>query len=69
MTKNIPDGYTSVTPYIIMDDVAQALEFYQKALDAKVTTAVQLPNGDIGHAEIKVGNAFLMLGAASPEWG
>ena len=69
MTKNIPEGYTSLTPYIVMDDVAQAIEFYQKALGAEVKTALSLPDGGIGHAEIQIGNARFMMGAACPQWG
>jgi PhnB protein len=67
--KPIPDGYHSVTPYLIVDDAARALEFYKKAFGAKELLRMPKPNGKIGHAEIKVGDSTIMLADESPEVG
>lgn len=62
--KPIPDGYSSVTPYLIVDDAARALDFYRDALGAVELYRIPMA-GKIGHAEIRIGNAILML---SDEW-
>ena len=56
--KAIPDGYHSVTPYLIIDGAAAALDFYKKAFGA--TEVMRLPMGDkIVHAEIKIGDSHV----------
>ena len=68
MTKPIPDGYNSVTPYLVVDDAKRALEFYRDAFGAE--ERFRLPMGDrIGHAEIKIGDSFVMLADEFPEMG
>ncbi len=54
--KPIPDGYHSVTPYLIFDDAAGALEFYRKAFNAVELLRMAGPDGRIGHAEISKTN-------------
>ena len=64
MVNPIPDGYYSVTPYLVVDDAARALDFYRDAFGAQ--EVFRMPMGDrIGHAEIKIGNSHVML---SDEW-
>lgn len=59
-----PEGYHSVTPYLICDGAAQAIEFYARALGAR--EVFRLPMGDkVGHAEIVIGDSHVML---SDEW-
>jgi len=59
-----PEGYHSVTPYLVVDGAAHAIEFYAKAFGA--TELFRLPMGDkVGHAEIMIGNSHVML---SDEW-
>ena len=66
MVKPIPDGYHSVTPYIIVDDAAAAIDFYAQAFGA--TEVLRLPMGDkIGHAEIKIGDSHVMLADEFPD--
>jgi PhnB protein len=68
MTKPIPDGYNSVTPYLVVDDAKRAIEFYEAAFGAE--EKFRLPMGDrIGHAEIKIGDSFVMLADEFPEMG
>ena len=66
MVKPIPEGYHSVTPYLVVDDAAGAIEFYRQAFGAE--ERFRLPMGDkIGHAEIKIGDSFVMLADEFPE--
>ena len=67
--KPIPDGYHSVTPYLILDDAARALEFYKKALGAVELMRMAGPDGRIGHAEIRIGNSPVMLADEDPGMG
>ena len=68
MVKPIPDGYHSVTPYLIVDDAKAAIEFYTRALGAK--EKFRLPMGDrIGHAEIIIGDSHVMLADEFPDMG
>ena len=63
----IPKGYHAVTPYIIVDEPARALEFYEKALGAKIINKMELSPGEIVHAEFKVGDSIIMMAGNSPE--
>jgi PhnB protein len=66
MVKPIPEGYHSVTPYLVVDGAADAIEFYKKAFGA--TEVLRMPMGDkIGHAEIKIGDSHVMLADEFPE--
>jgi PhnB protein len=67
--KPIPDGYHSVTPYLILDDAARALEFYKKGLGAVELMRFPAPGGKIGHAEIKIGDSPIMLADEAPQMG
>jgi PhnB protein len=65
--KPIPDGFHSVTPYLIVKDAAKALEFYKRALGAVETVRMPGPGGKIMHAEIKLGDSMIMLADECPE--
>jgi PhnB protein len=60
----IPAGYHTVTPYMISSHVAQVLDFAKKALSAKERYRMAGPDGSIAHAEFKVGDSIMMIGAA-----
>jgi PhnB protein len=66
--KPIPDGYHSVTPYLIIKGAADALEFYKKAFGATELFRME-HQGKIGHAEIKIGDSPIMLADEQPEMG
>jgi len=66
--KPIPDGYHSVTPYLIIKGAADAIEFYKKAFGA--TELFRMDHGGkIGHAELKIGDSPIMLADEQPEMG
>jgi PhnB protein len=67
--KPIPDGYHAATPYICVKDAAAAIEFYKKAFGATELVRIGDPSGKIGHAEIKIGEAPIMLSDEFPEMG
>jgi PhnB protein len=67
--KPIPDGYHAITPYLIIDGAARAIEFYKAAFDATERFRFPMPNGKIGHAELQIGDSVIMLADESPEQG
>ena len=67
--KPIPEGYHSVTPYLIVHDAEAAIEFYRTAFDAEEVLQMKAPGGKIGHAEIKIGDSHVMLADEHPEMG
>lgn len=67
--KPIPEGYPSLTPYLIVDRAAEAIEFYRKAFGASERMRMPAPDGKIGHAEIEIGDSRVMLADEFPEMG
>ena len=65
--KPIPDGYHTVTPYLCVKNGANALEFYKKAFGAQEIMRFPMPDGRLGHAEIKIGDSHIMLADEFPE--
>lgn len=65
----IPEGYHSVTPYLICRGAAQAIDFYKKAFGAVELFRMGSPDGRVGHAEIKLGDSIIMLADEHPEMG
>jgi PhnB protein len=66
----IPEGFHSVTPYLIVKGAAQAIEFYKRAFDAQERYRLPGPDGkSVGHAEIVIGNSIVMLADEFPEYG
>jgi PhnB protein len=66
-TKPIPDGYHTVTPYLMINDCAKAIEFYKKAFGATELVRMPMPDGRIGHAEIKIGDSPIMMADDCPQ--
>ena len=66
---HIPEGYHSVTPYLVIDGAARAIEFYTQAFGATEVMRMPGPGGRIGHAEIKIGDSHIMLADEHPEQG
>lgn len=67
-TKKLPNGKSTVTPYIAVKGAAAFIDFLKRAFDAKEFGRAENPDGTIGHAEVQIGNATLMLFDAKKEW-
>lgn len=67
--RTIPEGWQGATPRICIKDAAKAIEFYKKAFGAKETMRLSEPGGRVGHAELKIGDATIMLADEYPEYG
>ena len=67
--KPIPDNYHRVTPYLVVDGAAKAIDFYKKAFGATELMRMPAPGDKIGHAEIKIGDSVVMLADAVAEMG
>ncbi|MGH7264366.1 MAG: VOC family protein [Candidatus Rokuibacteriota bacterium] len=67
--KPIPDGYHEVTPYLIVDGAARALDFYKQVFGASERMRMPSPGGKVGHAEIAIGQSVIMLADEHPDMG
>jgi PhnB protein len=65
--KPVPDGYHSVTPYLIVRGANQAIDFYTRAFGATEIMRMPGPNGIIMHAEIRIGDSIVMLSDEIPQ--
>jgi PhnB protein len=67
--KPVPEGYHTVTPYLIVRDAARAIEYYKESFGASELMRHVSPGGKIGHAEIRIGDSPIMLADEFPEIG
>jgi PhnB protein len=65
--KPIPDGYHTVTPYLAVDDAAEAIEYYKNVFGAKERVRMDAPGGKVGHAELEIGDSLVMLSDPFPQ--
>jgi PhnB protein len=66
-TKPIPEGYHTVSPYLAVDDAAEAIDYYKRAFGAEETLRMEAPGGKIGHAELEIGDSHVMLSDPFPQ--
>lgn len=66
--RAIPEGSHTVTPHLVCDGAADAIEFYRKAFDAVELTRLAGSNGKLMHARIRIGDSVVMLNDEFPEW-
>jgi PhnB protein len=66
--KPIPEGYTSITPYLTVDDGKEAIEFYKRAFGASERGLMTAPDGRIVHAELQIADAVVMLSDSFPQF-
>ena len=66
--KPIPDGYHSVTPYLIIPGLAKLIEFMKQAFGAVEIERMEGPGGRIMHAEVRIGDSMIMMGEPMGEW-
>jgi PhnB protein len=71
MTKvsPIPQGYNSITPYLVIKGAAQAIEYYTNVFGATEVFRMDGPDGKVGHAELKIGDSRIMLADENPSMG
>ena len=67
MVNPIPEGYSRVTPYLIVDDASAAIDFYKSVLGATERMRMGGPDGKVGHAELEIGDSVVMLADEHPE--
>lgn len=65
----IPKGYHSITPYLVVNDAARAIDFYKRAFGAQEKMRMDGPGGKIAHAELKIGDSIIMLSDEMPGSG
>lgn len=65
--RHVPAGYHMLTPYLIIDGAARAIEFYRKAFGATEVMRLDGPAGKVGHAELTIGDSKVMLADEFPE--
>lgn len=64
-----PPGYHAVTPYLALRDAKAAIDFYRRAFRAELVLKLDLPDGTIAHAEIRIGDSILMMSEENEQWG
>ena len=64
--KPIPEGYRSITPYLVVKGAARAIEFYKQAFGATEIMRMPGPNNTVGHAELRLGDSVIMLADEMP---
>ena len=66
--KAVPEGYHSVTPYLIVEGAEKLIDFLKAAFGAQENVRMLQPDGSIGHTEIRIGDSFIMLSDAQAQW-
>lgn len=66
--RPIPEGYHTATPYLMVPDVGRQIEFLKKAFGAVETSVARMSDGTVRHADVKIGDSHVMMGAARGEW-
>jgi PhnB protein len=64
--REIPKGFHTVTPYLIVTDGARAIDFYKRAFGAQELLRLDGPDGKVAHAELKIGDSIIMLSEEMP---
>lgn len=66
--KPIPEGYHSVTPFLVVPDVPRLIDFLKQAFDATEMFRIPQPDGSVMHAEVRIGDSIVMMGEAMGEF-
>lgn len=66
--KPIPDGFHTVTPYLLVSDAALLIDFLKRAFGAEEIFRSNGPDGSVAHAQLKIGDSMVMMGQAKDEW-
>jgi PhnB protein len=68
-SRPVPTGQTALTPHLVARNCAKAIEFYKAAFDAKEEFRLVEPSGKVGHAELRIHGALVMLADEYPDFG
>jgi PhnB protein len=63
-----PEGYSTVSPYLIADGAQQVIDFLKRAFGARELRRYDMPDGSIIHAEVRIGDTVVMIGDAGENW-
>jgi PhnB protein len=66
--KPIPEGFRTVTPYLLVQGGSRLIEFLQQAFDAEVVSRSDMPDGTVMHAQVKIGDSMVMMGESGDKW-
>ena len=67
MPQPVPEGYSTLMPYLAVEDASAAIDFYERALGAKERARMAGPGGSIMHAELEIGDSIVMLSDPFPQ--
>ncbi|QDV83424.1 VOC family protein [Stieleria sp.] len=67
--QKIPPNSEGFIPYLIVQNAAEAIDFYARAFGGRKGTVLKMPTGDVGHAEVIIGRTRIMLAEENPDWG
>lgn len=65
----VPEGYRTVTPYLVLNEASKAIEWYKQAFNAEEMMRMDMPDGKVMHAEIRIGDSAIMLSDEFPMGG
>ncbi len=66
--KPIPEGFHSVTPYLVVSGASQVIEFLKRTFDAREVSRHTHTDGSVRHAEVQIGDSMLMIGEGGEQW-
>ena len=66
--KPIPEGFHTVTPYLLVSDARGLISFLKRAFGAEEIYVGEHPDGSVGHVQMKIGDSMIMMGQAKDEW-
>jgi PhnB protein len=67
--QNPPQGYHTLTPYMTVRNARAAIDFYKKAFGAEKLLQLDMADGSVAHAEIRIGDSVVMLSEENEAWG
>jgi PhnB protein len=67
-TKPIPEGFHTITPYLVVRNASGLIEFMKKAFGAQEIFCMRSPDGIVQHGEIRIGDSIIELGEASEQY-
>ncbi len=65
--KPIPEGYHSITPYLVVNGATKLIDFTKQAFEAQEIMRMSGPNNTVAHAEIRIGDSVVMMADAGGE--